>query len=539
MNEALWIGDLLARRLPPLLVATTAVLGVALLLDRLLERRVRAGLRLYLYLAVLARAVLPLDGASPIGLFRAAPAGQLIADDGSVTVIASGLARGAPGGGALWLGLGYLAGLVALLGWSGWARLSLGRAVRAAHPLRGTAVTGGVPVLVHPRLGPVLAGLFRPRIVIPAALAGPEHTPALALVLRHEAAHFARRDPWLEAAMQLTCFALWPLVPVWLAAGRARVLVELACDERALAGADGPLRRRYGELLVALAAAEPVAPLAAGLTFGSALRVRVRGLQPFRRWPAFAQVPLVASLVGLALACTATPPPEGAPTGDTGAASAPQPAGGARPGLARPIIDRIVEVKANATRACYREARGRLSDATVRVSVSFTIGGTGAVDAAEVVGAGSGDAAMDRCLVDAVRGMRFPRPLGGVTVRTSYAFEFRATPAPAPPAPPPVATARGEMDKAVIRQTIVSHIAEVKGCYDTALARRPGLGGRVVVQFTIGATGQVVSSALQATTLGDTDVERCMVGAVLGWRFPPPTGGGDIIVSYPFVLTPA
>ena len=34
-------------------------------------------------------------------------------------------------------------------------------------------------------------------------------------------------------------------------------------------------------------------------------------------------------------------------------------------------------------------------------------------------------------------------------------------------------------------------------------------------------------------------VENCTVQAVRRWEFPKPLGGGIVIVSYPFVLTPA
>ena len=71
------------------------------------------------------------------------------------------------------------------------------------------------------------------------------------------------------------------------------------------------------------------------------------------------------------------------------------------------------------------------------------------------------------------------------------------------------------------------------------LTKKPELGGRIMVQFTIAASGQVIASVLQNSTMGNARVENCTVQAVRRWEFPKPLGGGIVIVSYPFVLTPA
>ncbi len=98
---------------------------------------------------------------------------------------------------------------------------------------------------------------------------------------------------------------------------------------------------------------------------------------------------------------------------------------------------------------------------------------------------------------------------------------------------------RGSLDKEIIRRIIRRHINEVKYCYEQELPRNPNLGGRLLVQFTIAPTGQVISSVLQNSTMGNVRVESCTVQAVRRWEFPKPDGGGIVMVSYPFVLTPA
>jgi len=111
--------------------------------------------------------------------------------------------------------------------------------------------------------------------------------------------------------------------------------------------------------------------------------------------------------------------------------------------------------------------------------------------------------------------------------------------AKAPDVIPGQANVRGSLDKEIIRRIIRRHINEIKYCYEQELLKKPDLGGRVVVQFTISASGTVVASVLQTSTMGNTRVENCTVQAVRRWEFPKPLGGGIVIVSYPFVLTPA
>ncbi len=98
--------------------------------------------------------------------------------------------------------------------------------------------------------------------------------------------------------------------------------------------------------------------------------------------------------------------------------------------------------------------------------------------------------------------------------------------------------ARGSMAKEDIRRVVRSHIDEVKACYEQELTKEPSLFGEIMVQFTIAASGEVIASVLQSSTMGNGRVENCAVQAVRRWQFPRPVGG-IVIVSYPFDLTPS
>ena len=102
-----------------------------------------------------------------------------------------------------------------------------------------------------------------------------------------------------------------------------------------------------------------------------------------------------------------------------------------------------------------------------------------------------------------------------------------------------IASVRGTLDKEIIRRVVRRHLNEVKYCYQQALTRRPTLEGRLVTQFTIAATGQVLAAFVQSSTLREVSVEACVVNAVKRWEFPAPDRGGLAMVSYPFTFAPA
>ena len=98
-----------------------------------------------------------------------------------------------------------------------------------------------------------------------------------------------------------------------------------------------------------------------------------------------------------------------------------------------------------------------------------------------------------------------------------------------------IASCAGTLDKEIIRRIVRRHLNEVKYCYEQALARQPTLDGRLVVQFTIAGTGQVLASVVQSSTLGSPAVEMCVVNAVKRWEFPRAGEGraGDRLLPVP------
>ncbi len=94
---------------------------------------------------------------------------------------------------------------------------------------------------------------------------------------------------------------------------------------------------------------------------------------------------------------------------------------------------------------------------------------------------------------------------------------------------------QGTIDREAVAKTVNSHLQEVRGCYERALLKEPGLAGKVVLEWTISTGGTVVSAKTKSSTLRNGEVEGCILRNLKTWKFPP-AKGGVVIVSYPFLF---
>jgi len=108
---------------------------------------------------------------------------------------------------------------------------------------------------------------------------------------------------------------------------------------------------------------------------------------------------------------------------------------------------------------------------------------------------------------------------------------FPKTPLPGQP------QTRGALAKEIIQRIVRANLSQLRLCYEREWRRQPTLAGRVVVRFTIGPDGRVLSSDVQSSTLGNADVETCVVKQVGRLAFPPPKDRGNVMVVYPFVFS--
>lgn len=248
------MAESLARWVLEMNVWTALVLAIVIASDKILAPRVGASWRSLLYAAVLLRLCIPLETTAALGL--AAPEVRVadVVPVGMPEIAALGAAQEAPratGPSALAIaGLAHATGaFLLMLRWLA-GRSRLARIAGESRVLAGEP-GGAPPVHVHDSWGPGLVGIARPRLVVPEALLAAGPAP-LDWVRRHELAHLRRGDHVTLPLLQLVVMLAWPVLPLWLALLRYRRLVEMACDETALAGEPSRRRREYGELLLSL-----------------------------------------------------------------------------------------------------------------------------------------------------------------------------------------------------------------------------------------------------------------------------------------------
>ncbi len=97
---------------------------------------------------------------------------------------------------------------------------------------------------------PALFGLRRPWLLFPRGFAAQLSDDELRLVVRHELAHWRRRDLAAQALLQVAVALHWFNPLAWLAARLARVDCELACDEFVLRREASDGASAYGSTLL-------------------------------------------------------------------------------------------------------------------------------------------------------------------------------------------------------------------------------------------------------------------------------------------------
>jgi hypothetical protein len=93
------------------------------------------------------------------------------------------------------------------------------------------------------------------------------------------------------------------------------------------------------------------------------------------------------------------------------------------------------------------------------------------------------------------------------------------------------------LSRSVVGRYIERRWLQFKHCYEKELNRDPNLWGKLTATFTISGTGRVSDAQVLTTSLNNANVESCVLGRIRSIRFPQPKGGGEVIVTYPFLFT--
>lgn len=104
-----------------------------------------------------------------------------------------------------------------------------------------------------------------------------------------------------------------------------------------------------------------------------------------------------------------------------------------------------------------------------------------------------------------------------------------------PPSISGSAVGHSKRSSAVIAAVVNRHKTGIEYIYKKYLKTSPGMEGKIVVRFTIAASGFVTYSAVVASTMGHPGFEAEIAGRVMTWKFPE-IESGEVTVDYPFVF---
>ena len=90
--------------------------------------------------------------------------------------------------------------------------------------------------------------------------------------------------------------------------------------------------------------------------------------------------------------------------------------------LSKEVIRRVIRRHLNEVRFCYEQQLSAQPDLSGRVTVSFIIAPTGAVQSSAIRASTLGNASVDGCIAQAARRWSFPQPEGGGVVAVNYPF---------------------------------------------------------------------------------------------------------------------
>jgi TonB family protein len=91
----------------------------------------------------------------------------------------------------------------------------------------------------------------------------------------------------------------------------------------------------------------------------------------------------------------------------------------------------------------------------------------------------------------------------------------------------------GVLDTDDVEATMQEHFEDIRGCYGRAGKAQRYAGGRVLLRFLVNGNGSAQDVWVLESTLGNYDVERCLVQVGRKIRFHAPSGDKATTFEYP------
>jgi len=103
-------------------------------------------------------------------------------------------------------------------------------------------------------------------------------------------------------------------------------------------------------------------------------------------------------------------------------------------------------------------------------------------------------------------------------------------------AAPPPPTRGASAERSAMLRVLKESESACRVCYERAVARDPYAYGDIKVVITLAADGGVEEAAYRYSTLGDAQMEACVMERVALLQFPRPSKPG-LTLAYPFIFT--
>lgn len=94
----------------------------------------------------------------------------------------------------------------------------------------------------------------------------------------------------------------------------------------------------------------------------------------------------------------------------------------------------------------------------------------------------------------------------------------------------------GHCDKNNIEQVVRRRAGAMRACYEEQLQNQPTLEGKITARWTINLDGTVKDARIAQSSIGNKQVENCLLRSARMMRFAKPVGG-TCIVQWPFVFS--
>jgi TonB family protein len=148
------------------------------------------------------------------------------------------------------------------------------------------------------------------------------------------------------------------------------------------------------------------------------------------------------------------------------------------------------------------------------------------------------------CGTDEQARKKDPYGVGGpeYKIKQRKAKEALAAEAAAKAAPPPkmkVQNEIGVVEAEDVETTIEEHFTDIKSCYTRAGKAQKFAGGKVLLRFFLAGDGHPDDVLVVESTLGNYNVERCLVEVGRRIPFRPPLGRKATTFDYPVEFRPS